>query len=67
MDRKEAIDIIKCLCPADSEFKEVAEKGKQLLMEAICQCWRSLPSDILIEYAKNCEAYNHFMESKKRI
>lgn len=50
MDRKEAIETIEMLFPADN-----SEEGKKLLINAIYMGWRSLPDDILKKYAMLCQ------------
>jgi len=50
MTRDEAIQVIGSLYPAD-----IHEAGKELLLEALCNCWRALPDNILFEYMRLCE------------
>lgn len=52
MSRKTAIDTISVLYPADAKIKEVAEVGKELLIQALCLHWRDLPDPILYTLAR---------------
>lgn len=56
MTREKAIDQIGCLYPADSQYPETAEVGKELLEQAKREIedWRNLPTPILIRYARLC-------------
>ena len=56
MDREQAIDTIKHLYPADSEYAPTAEIGKRLLEQAKMevQGWRTEPTEVLIRYAHLC-------------
>jgi hypothetical protein len=50
MTHNEIIREISSLYPADEH-----ETGKELLLEAICKCWRTLPEPILLEYWLLCQ------------
>lgn len=54
MDKNEAIETILDLYPADSQYRNSATVGKQLLMQAICESWQSLPKEVLVRYAQLC-------------
>ena len=47
--RQNAIETILDLYPADKN-----ETGRQLLIQAIYECWESLPTVILIRYSQLC-------------
>lgn len=53
--REDSIRTIESLFPADSQYEETAQTGKELLFQAICERWRALPDAILSEYASLCE------------
>lgn len=48
------IQTIESLYPADSGYSDTAEKGRKMLLEAIYNNWRSLPTEILQDYANAC-------------
>lgn len=53
--RDNLIKTIDNLFSIDSEFEDTNQIGKDLLMQAIEQIgWRTLPDDILEEYARLC-------------
>lgn len=56
MDREDAISIIGGLFPADSEYTDTAEIGRQLLERAKREVagWRTEPDAVLIRYAELC-------------
>ena len=45
---------IEQLFPPDSQYESSREKGKELLIEAICNKWRELPEIILNELMALC-------------
>jgi hypothetical protein len=57
MDKKEAINIIEALYPADSQYKDSRETGKALLQQAKEELnnWRNEPPEVLIRYAELCQ------------
>ena len=56
MSREEAISIIECLFPADSQYQESREIGKKFLQQAKDEAnnWRNEPDNILFRYADLC-------------
>ena len=54
--RRNAIDTIEALYPADSAYEGTAEVGEKLLAQAKreVQGWRTEPTEILIRYAQLC-------------
>ena len=56
MDREEAIQHIKSLFPADSEYEDTAEIGQELLERAKHEVsgWQTEPTEVLIRYAELC-------------
>lgn len=57
MTRKEAIDHIEALYPADSEYNRTAEIGQEFLEQAKHEAgktWREEPTEVLIKYANLC-------------
>ena len=59
MKREEAIRHIEALYPVDSQYTGTAKIGRNLLREAEENVagWRSLPDEVLIEYARLCRAW----------
>jgi len=56
MTREEAIRHIEALYPADSDYKDTAEIGRQLLerIKREVNDWRSEPNAVLVRYAELC-------------
>lgn len=56
MTRNEAIKTIETLYPADSQYGDTAEFGRQLLAQAKREVngWRTEPTEVLIRYAHLC-------------
>jgi len=52
--RKMNIETIAHLYPADSEYNYVRETGMKLMLLALGKRWRSLPDEVLNEYANLC-------------
>ncbi|MCP4748762.1 MAG: hypothetical protein GY874_21900 [Desulfobacteraceae bacterium] len=56
MDRKEAIEIIEGLFPADSKCSDIAGIGQRLLDQSKqeVESWRTEPAEVLTRYAELC-------------
>ena len=54
MENEHLVRSIEGLYPADSEYSETKKIGRELLIEAICQNWRSLDMGILQTYENLC-------------
>jgi len=54
MTRREAIQIIEGLFPADAPYENTATIGKRLLEQA--KNWRDEPDAVLFRYAELCES-----------
>ena len=56
MNRDQAIDTIKALYPADSEYPDTAEIGQKILEQAKREVagWQTEPTEVLIRYAQLC-------------
>ncbi len=57
MTREDAIQTIETLYPADSQFPEVAENGRQLLAQAeeiAGMDWRDASDKVIFTYASLC-------------
>lgn len=46
-ERKKLIDIISGLYPPDSDYRQAAETGRELLLDSLCRNWRILPIEVL--------------------
>lgn len=58
MTKREHIEMIAGLYPADSQYLDTAETGRRLLLEAMERSgfsWRDLPEEVLREYAALCQ------------
>lgn len=47
MRRSAAVDVISSLYPPDSYYDDTARIGKQDIIDALAQEWRSLPTSVL--------------------
>ena len=56
MNRERAIEIIKFLYPANSQYKKTSEIGQKLLEQAKIDTasWENEPTTVLIRYAELC-------------
>ena len=61
MTRKQAIQEIEQLFPADGEYPETREIGIRLLEEAKRNVnnWRNLPDAVIFEYLNLCQREEH--------
>ena len=69
MTRKEAIDTISGLFPADAEYESTAAKGNAFLAQArkeAGQDWRDESDEVLFAYARLCEQEEARQERKTR-
>ena len=68
MTREEAINFIEGLFPADAQYEGTREIGIALLEEAKRNVsnWRTLPDEVLFEYARLCEAEEADQERRSR-
>ena len=71
--RKQAIQTISGLYPADSQYQDTAAVGQQLLEQAEREVnsWQNKPTNVLVRYAQLCEDYNikveqHIMRQNNR-
>ena len=54
-ERERLIDIIESLFPADADYPDTAEIGRELLRRAKEADWRNEPTGILAVYARLCQ------------
>lgn len=54
MTREQVIEMIENLFPADSEYGDVAETGRTLVLSALADQWRQLPTPVLTKYLALC-------------
>lgn len=65
MNVQNLISTINSLYPIDSGYSDTNEIGEQLLLQAIRQIgWRTLPVEILDEYARLCINENYQCEKR---
>lgn len=57
MTREQVIQMIESLFPADSEYGDVAETGRELILRALADQWRNLPTPVLTRYLELCIDY----------
>ena len=53
-ERERLIRTIDDLFPADAQYPDTAETGRELLLQAIAETWQSLPLETLRAYARLC-------------
>jgi hypothetical protein len=53
-ERERLIRTIDDLFPADAQYPDTAETGRELLLQAVAETWRSLPLETLRAYARLC-------------
>lgn len=54
----DACETISALYPPDSEWPDTAAIGRELLLQALCANWRSLPTDIVLKLAELNKAHD---------